>query len=221
MEYMPSSVSEPVLAKSSLPFHMCTPCLCRILSGLSPLPFLCCWLSLNNRKGTSGKILLMLFFLRCSFPLSFWMYFNVPLLFCLSCDKWINLPFLPHPSVLSSVLFCFVLFTFFLNLKFPVQSHYSFTPWFILVLILTSLFSSSALAQCVLEEMAGREAELGGLREKAHHLWEGQAAGKGFVHRVSQLSAQYLALSNLTKVMLPPSYNPVTPFSMPFLCIPL
>lgn len=69
--------------------------------------------------------------------------------------------------------------------------------------------------------MAGREAELGGLREKAHHLWEGQAAGKGFVHRVSQLSAQYLALSNLTKVMLPPSYNPVNPFSMPSLCIPL
>ncbi|XP_033998692.1 nesprin-1 isoform X2 [Trematomus bernacchii] len=53
--------------------------------------------------------------------------------------------------------------------------------------------------QCVLEEMAGREAELGGLRERAHGLWEGQAAGKGFVHRVSQLSAQYLALSNLTK----------------------
>ncbi|TWW68818.1 Nesprin-1 Enaptin KASH domain-containing protein 1 [Takifugu flavidus] len=53
--------------------------------------------------------------------------------------------------------------------------------------------------QCVLEEVASREAELGRLREKAHHLWEGQAAGKGFVHRVSQLSAQYLALSNLTK----------------------
>ncbi|XP_053736179.1 nesprin-1 isoform X10 [Synchiropus splendidus] len=53
--------------------------------------------------------------------------------------------------------------------------------------------------QCILEEMAGREAELGKLRERAHRLWEGQAAGKGFVHRVSQLSAQYLALSNLTK----------------------
>ncbi|XP_028460256.1 nesprin-1 isoform X2 [Perca flavescens] len=53
--------------------------------------------------------------------------------------------------------------------------------------------------QCVLEEMASREAELGRLRERAHCLWEGQAAGKGFVHRVSQLSAQYLALSNLTK----------------------
>lgn len=53
--------------------------------------------------------------------------------------------------------------------------------------------------QCVLEEMSGREAELARLRESAHRLWEGQAAGKGFVHRVSQLSAQYLALSNLTK----------------------
>ncbi|XP_067337447.1 nesprin-1 isoform X16 [Channa argus] len=53
--------------------------------------------------------------------------------------------------------------------------------------------------QCVLEEMACREAELGRLKERAHCLWEGQAAGKGFVHRVSQLSAQYLALSNLSK----------------------
>ncbi|XP_061559702.1 nesprin-1 isoform X16 [Phycodurus eques] len=53
--------------------------------------------------------------------------------------------------------------------------------------------------QSVLEEMASRDAELGRLRERAHGLWEGQAAGKGFVHRVSQLSAQYLALSNLTK----------------------
>ncbi|XP_029965559.1 nesprin-1 isoform X1 [Salarias fasciatus] len=53
--------------------------------------------------------------------------------------------------------------------------------------------------QCLLEEMASREVELSRLRERAHRLWEGQAAGKGFVHRVSQLSAQYLALSNLTK----------------------
>ncbi|XP_026174038.1 nesprin-1 isoform X1 [Mastacembelus armatus] len=53
--------------------------------------------------------------------------------------------------------------------------------------------------QSVLEEMSSREAELGRLKERAHSLWEGQAAGKGFVHRVSQLSAQYLALSNLTK----------------------
>lgn len=66
------------------------------------------------------------------------------------------------------------------------------------------------LAQCVLEEVASREAELARLREKAHHLWEGQAAGKGFVHRVSQLSAQYLALSNLTKVILFPWSNAAT-----------
>lgn len=66
------------------------------------------------------------------------------------------------------------------------------------------------LTQCVLEEVASREAELARLREKAHHLWEGQAAGKGFVHRVSQLSAQYLALSNLTKVILFPCSNTAT-----------
>lgn len=60
--------------------------------------------------------------------------------------------------------------------------------------------------------MASQEAELGKLRERAHRLWEGQAAGKGFVHRVSQLSAQYLALSNLTKVTLLPTSNPATPF---------
>ncbi|XP_077366762.1 nesprin-1 isoform X9 [Festucalex cinctus] len=53
--------------------------------------------------------------------------------------------------------------------------------------------------QSVLEEMSSRDVELGRLRERAHCLWEGQAAGKGFLHRVSQLSAQYLALSNLTK----------------------
>ncbi|XP_026197444.1 nesprin-1 isoform X3 [Anabas testudineus] len=53
--------------------------------------------------------------------------------------------------------------------------------------------------QFILEEMASREQELCRLKERAHCLWEGQAAGKGFVHRVSQLSAQYLALSNLTK----------------------
>lgn len=64
--------------------------------------------------------------------------------------------------------------------------------------------------QCVLEELSCREAELGKLRERAHRLWEGQAAGKGFVHRVSQLSAQYLALSNLTKVILDPHLPPVT-----------
>ncbi|KAG2468780.1 SYNE1 protein, partial [Polypterus senegalus] len=53
--------------------------------------------------------------------------------------------------------------------------------------------------QSVLEEIACQEFQLNRLKEKAQQLWEGQAAGKGFVHRVSQLSAQYLALSNLTK----------------------
>lgn len=77
----------------------------------------------------------------------------------------------------------------------------------------------SILAQCVLEEVASREAELGRLREKAHHLWEGQAAGKGFVHRVSQLSAQYLALSNLTKVILFPSRSTATTLVPLFLSV--
>ncbi|RXM34940.1 Nesprin-1 [Acipenser ruthenus] len=53
--------------------------------------------------------------------------------------------------------------------------------------------------QSVLEEIACQEFQLNRLKEKAHQLWEGQAAGKSFMHRVSQLSAQYLALSNLTK----------------------
>ncbi|RXM34120.1 Nesprin-1 [Acipenser ruthenus] len=53
--------------------------------------------------------------------------------------------------------------------------------------------------QSVLEEIACQELQLNRLKEKAHQLWEGQAAGKSFMHRVSQLSAQYLALSNLTK----------------------
>lgn len=76
----------------------------------------------------------------------------------------------------------------------------------------------SSLAQCVLEEMAGQEAELGRLRERAHRLWEGQAAGKGFVHRVSQLSAQYLALSNLTKVTMFPTCKPATLLMSMYLC---
>lgn len=54
--------------------------------------------------------------------------------------------------------------------------------------------------QSVLEELASQEVQLIRLREKAQLLWDGHAARKGFVHRVSQLSAQYLALTNLTKV---------------------
>ncbi|TSO25166.1 Nesprin-1 [Bagarius yarrelli] len=53
--------------------------------------------------------------------------------------------------------------------------------------------------QSVLEELASQEAQLSRLREKAQQLWDKHAAGKGFVHRVSQLSAQFLALSNQTK----------------------
>ncbi|KAG1946578.1 nesprin-1 [Pimephales promelas] len=53
--------------------------------------------------------------------------------------------------------------------------------------------------QSLLEELASKESQLHRLREKAQQLWDGHTAGKGFVHRVSQLSAQYLALSNLTK----------------------
>ncbi len=56
------------------------------------------------------------------------------------------------------------------------------------------------LSQSLLEELASKESQLHRLREKAQQLWDGHTAGKGFVHRVSQLSAQYLALSNLTKV---------------------
>lgn len=55
--------------------------------------------------------------------------------------------------------------------------------------------------QSVLEELASQEVQLSRLREKAQQLWDGHTAGKGFVHRVSQLSAHYLALSNLTKVI--------------------
>ncbi|XP_038195664.1 nesprin-1 isoform X2 [Arvicola amphibius] len=53
--------------------------------------------------------------------------------------------------------------------------------------------------QSVLEEIQCYEPQLHRLKEKARQLWEGQAASKSFVHRVSQLSSQYLALSNVTK----------------------
>ncbi|XP_013912844.1 PREDICTED: nesprin-1-like [Thamnophis sirtalis] len=53
--------------------------------------------------------------------------------------------------------------------------------------------------QSVLEEIKYNEPQLSRLKEKAQQLWEEQAASKNFVHRVSQLSSLYLALSNLTK----------------------
>lgn len=56
------------------------------------------------------------------------------------------------------------------------------------------------LFQSVLEDLASHEVQLNKLKEKAQLLWDEHSAGKGFVHRVSQLSAQCLALTNLTKV---------------------
>ncbi|KAM6459267.1 nesprin-1-like [Liasis olivaceus] len=53
--------------------------------------------------------------------------------------------------------------------------------------------------QSVLEEIKCNEPQLNRLKEKAQQLCEEQAASKNFVHRVSQLSSLYLALSNLTK----------------------
>ncbi|XP_055471872.1 nesprin-1 isoform X4 [Psammomys obesus] len=53
--------------------------------------------------------------------------------------------------------------------------------------------------QSVLEELQCYEPQLHRLKERARQLWEGQAASKSFVHRVSQLSSRYLALSNVTK----------------------
>ncbi|TSR99415.1 Nesprin-1 [Bagarius yarrelli] len=65
--------------------------------------------------------------------------------------------------------------------------------------LMDNLKQRQTVLQSVLEEMSSMESELGRLRERAHSLWEGQAAGKGFVHRVCQLAARYLALSNRTK----------------------
>ncbi|XP_033933582.1 nesprin-1-like, partial [Pseudochaenichthys georgianus] len=53
--------------------------------------------------------------------------------------------------------------------------------------------------QSVLEDLSSVDLQLRSLREKAQRLWEDHAAGKAFIHRASQLSAQYLALTSLTK----------------------
>ncbi|XP_037550764.1 nesprin-1 [Nematolebias whitei] len=53
--------------------------------------------------------------------------------------------------------------------------------------------------QSVLEELTSLEVQLSRLKEKAQLLWDEHSAGKGFAHRISQLSAQYLSLTNLTK----------------------
>lgn len=129
---------------------------------------------------------------------------NVFQLTRLSCNT-LSQPCIPPPCLshfpFSGHTFTWPLqhfFFFFLqSFAYPLPVALSSTPPH-------SSFTCLILAQCVLAEVASREAELARLREKAHHLWEGQAAGKGFVHRVSQLSAQYLALSNLTKVILFP-----------------
>ncbi|CAI9612037.1 unnamed protein product [Staurois parvus] len=56
--------------------------------------------------------------------------------------------------------------------------------------------------QSILEEIACHEPQITRLKEKAQQLREGQSASKTCAHRVSQLSAQYLALNNLTKVIV-------------------
>ncbi|TRY57107.1 hypothetical protein DNTS_023982 [Danionella cerebrum] len=53
--------------------------------------------------------------------------------------------------------------------------------------------------QLLFKEMCSRESELSELRGRAHGLWDTQGAGKSFVHRVCQLAASYLALSNMIK----------------------
>ncbi|NWI93355.1 SYNE1 protein, partial [Pitta sordida] len=53
--------------------------------------------------------------------------------------------------------------------------------------------------QSVLEEISCHEHQLNRLKEKAQQLGEEQAVSKSFMRRVSQLSSQYLTLSNLTK----------------------
>ncbi|KAJ4921305.1 hypothetical protein JOQ06_000785, partial [Pogonophryne albipinna] len=53
--------------------------------------------------------------------------------------------------------------------------------------------------QSVLEDLSSVDLQLRSLREKAQRLWDDHAAGKAFIHRASQLSAQYLALTSLTK----------------------
>lgn len=137
------------------------------------------------------------------------LYLNVFWLSRLSCST-LTRPCIPPPCHISFPIF--FLATLSHDLSNMLLKSFAHPPS--VALSSPPPHSSSTcllLVQCVLEEVASRESELGKLREKAHHLWEGQAAGKGFVHRVSQLSAQYLALSNLTKVILFPSRNPTTP----------
>lgn len=66
-----------------------------------------------------------------------------------------------------------------------------------------SYYYCACALQSVLEEISCHEHQLNRLKEKAQQLWEEQAVSKSFMRRVSQLSSQYLTLSNLTKVMHP------------------
>lgn len=59
---------------------------------------------------------------------------------------------------------------------------------------------SQTLFQSLLEELSAQEQQLSRLRERAQQVWDEHSAGKGYLHRVSQLSAQLLALTNTTKV---------------------
>ncbi|XP_077587652.1 nesprin-1 [Stigmatopora nigra] len=53
--------------------------------------------------------------------------------------------------------------------------------------------------QGTLEELESQQVHLNRLKDKAQRLSDQHAAGKAFAHRVSQLSARFLALTNLTK----------------------
>lgn len=112
----------------------------------------------------------------------------IPLLkkqYTLSCVKLIIRKGLAFPSPLTELFY-----------PSTFLAACSFSPC-----ISTKQICAYAL-QSVLEEIKCNEPQLSRLKEKAQQLWEEQAASKNFVHRVSQLSSFYLALSNLTKVML-------------------
>lgn len=98
-----------------------------------------------------------------------------------------------NSNISQMSLFCFA--------TLPSLTPQPVSEFLISVCQLACLFDNLlVLFQSVLEELASHEIQLNKLKEKAQLLWDEHAAGKGFVHRVSQLSAQYLALTNLTKV---------------------
>lgn len=137
--------------------------------------------------------------------------------FVIYFSTWLKMSWYWLTIILFNMLLFFYHFSPYTpNLGSPLSTyHCSFISIFFISICSPSCF---LLPQFILEEMASREQELCRLKERAHCLWEGQAAGKGFVHRVSQLSAQYLALSNLTKVKLLPCCNLLPPSSSPLVC---